>query len=216
MDGWSRIIILVPALRQCAFCAHSHFCRNPRGWRVLEEVPAPQGFLHIDQESACEAFKLPVCGWPGPRLALCTSQVAIPMKYLTKNLVERNEVSYSICCKIVAGCPILVGSTSSPVSWFSCIRYRCGAWGPGGLQNTDPRVDNHPQAFFFFPHLEHISPDCSWPELLRQTSHSAPWPGSDGRTTTQQHLETCNQNWHNCRVNAMKYIKLFLQPQLCL
>ena len=70
--------------------------------------------------------------------------------------------------------------------------------------------------FFFPPHLEHISPDCSWPELLRQTSHSAPWPGSDGRTTTQQHLETCNQNWHNCRVNAMKYIKLFLQPQLCL
>ena len=74
----------------------------------------------------------------------------------------------------------------------------------------------HRLFFFFFFHQEHISPDCSWPELLRQTSHSAPWPGSNARTTTQQHLETCNQNWHNCRVNAMKYIKLFLQPQLCL
>lgn len=178
MDGWSRIIIQVPALRQCAFLRPlSHFCRKPRGWRTLEEVPAPQGFLHVDQESAREGFKLPVCGWPGPRLAPCTSQVAIPMKYLTKNLVERNEVSYSICFRIVAGCPLLVGSTSPPVSWLSCIRYRCGGWGPGGFQNTDPRVENPPQAFF--SHQEHISPDCSWPELLRQTSHSAPWPGSN-------------------------------------
>ena len=149
MDGWSRIIIQVPALRQCAFLRPlSHFCRKPRGWRTLEEVPAPQGFLHVDQESAREGFKLPVCGWPGPRLAPCTSQVAIPMKYLTKNSVERNEVSYSMCFRIVAGCPLLVGSTSPPVSWLSCIRYRCGGWGPGGFQNTDPRVENPPQVFF--------------------------------------------------------------------
>lgn len=149
MDGWRRIIIQVPVLRECAFlCALSHFRRKPIGWRILAEVPAPQGFLHVDQESACKGFKLPVCGWPGPRLALCISQVAIPMKYLTKNLVERNEVSYSICLRILAGCPISVGSTSPPVSWLSCITYRCGAWGPRGFQNTDPRVKNHPQAFF--------------------------------------------------------------------
>lgn len=64
--------------------------------------------------------------------------------------------------------------TSSLIPWV--LKVQMLSWGVQRAPTQSPRC-----CFL----LGHMSPVCSWPEPLGEGSHSAPWPGSSERTTTQ-------------------------------